>query len=275
MKNEKGRIRIGSLITFIILIIILIICFKIYKINYFNGFEKATVKQEGTTFIRDSKVKYLDNTSYKIENTEYNDSTFYKEIEVEPNTPYKISCMVKTKNVECETDGENGGVVIGLLDTTEYSAPITGTNDWQLIEFMFNSRNREKVKISFRLGGNDTNCTGTAWFAEPKLERGIDDKTIEWNVGCFIIKNLDVNIDMQRYNLKTNTDDITNVRLNMKRFQEDCYTFSNGAMKVKYDILEVNTPITTITYSEEHGYYISYKDVKEAMFLLYVEWKMN
>ena len=51
--------------------------------------------------------------SYKIENVEYNDSTFYKEIDVEPFTMYKISCMVKTENVKCEIEGEEGGALIG------------------------------------------------------------------------------------------------------------------------------------------------------------------
>ena len=68
---------------------------------------------------------------------EFNDATIYKEIEVEPNTPYKISCMAKTKDVICEKKNEDGGVVIGLLDTTEYSEPITGTKDWQKIEKVF------------------------------------------------------------------------------------------------------------------------------------------
>ncbi len=266
MNRERGFIKLGTLITTVILIIVLVICFYIYKLNYFNGFEKATVKQANTTFIRDFKVKYSESGSYRIDNVEYNDSTFYKEVEVEPNTPYRISCMVKTKDVQCEIEGENGGAVIGLLDTTEYSAPIKGTNDWQPLEFMFNSRNREKVKISFRLGGNENNCSGTVWFSDLKLEKGINDTSTEWNVGCFIIKELNVNIDGEQFDLKTNSDDITNVRLNMKRYQEDCYSYSNGAMKVKYEILEVNTPITTITYADDHGYYVSYKDVQDEIY---------
>ncbi len=266
MKKQKGIIRIGSIIIIIILLIILVNFFKVYKANYFSGFEKATVKQVGVKFIRDSEIKYSDSNSYKIENLEYNDSTFYREIEVEPNTPYRISCMVKTQNVECETANESGGALIGLLDTVEYSKPITGTNDWQPMEFIFDSKNRDKVKISFRLGGNENNCSGTVWFSDLKLEKGIKDKTKNWKVGCFIIKELNVDIDGHQYDFKVNSEDIKNVELNMKRYQEDCYEFSNRAMNVQYDIVEVDTPITSISYSDEHGYYVSYKDVEDAIY---------
>lgn len=266
MKNQKGAAKLAAIIVTLILVIILIICFNIYKKNYFNGFEKAKTHQSQVNFTRDSDVKYSEDSSFKLENIDYNDSTFYKEIEVEPNTPYRLSCMVKTDNVQCEIEGEEGGATIGLLDTTEYSESITGTNDWQYVEYMFNSKNRDKVKISFRLGGNQNNCTGTAWFSDLKLEKGIKSTDTEWNVGCFIIKELDVNIDGKQYNIKINLDDIDNARLNMERAKNDLYEYTGDKMVMNYEIQEVNTPITSVSYSEEHGYYLSYKDVKDAIY---------
>ena len=266
MNNKKGSVKLGTVVTTILLLIILIITFNFYRENYFNGFEKATTKPQITKFARDNKIKYSDMNSYKIENIEYNDSTFYKEIDVEPFTMYKISCMVKTENVQCELKDSEGGALIGILNTTEYSAPIEGTNDWQPIEFMFNSKNREKVKISFRLGGNNNNCSGTAWFSDFKLEKGTKNTDTEWNIGCFIMKELDVNIDGRQYNFKTNLEDIENVRLNMERYKEDCYEFSEGKMTVNYEITKIDTPVTEISYSDEHGYYISHEDVKDLIY---------
>ena len=266
MKNQKGAAKLVSIIVTLILVIILIVCLNIYKKNYFNGFQKAKTNQTQVKFTRDSEVKYSEHRSFKLENIEYNDSTFYKEIEVEPDTPYKLSCMVKTENVQCEVEGEEGGVTIGLLDTTEYSEAITGTNDWQYVEFMFNSKNRDKVKISYRLGGNQNNCTGTAWFSDLKLEKGIKSSDTVWNVGCFIIKELDVNIEGKQYNIKINLDDIDNVRLNMERAKNDLYEYTGDRMVMNYEIQEVNVPITSITYSEEHGNFLSYIDVKDAIY---------
>lgn len=266
MKKQSGRTSIASIVLTIVLLIILVITFNYFRASYFNGFEKAVIKNADTKFTRDSKITTSKEKSYKIENNNFNDATFYKEIEVEPNTPYRISCMVKTENVVCENEHEDGGAVIGILDTTEYSEPIKGTNDWQKIEYMFNSKNRDKVKISFRLGGNNANCTGKAWFTDLKVEKGTKRTDTDWNIGCFIIKNVDVTIDGKEYSFKTNLEDIENVRLNLARYKDTCYTFSNKKLNINYEMIEIDEPVTRASYSEEHGYYFDYSDVKDLVY---------
>lgn len=195
LKSKKGFINIGTIISTAIIIIILIVLFKIYKQYYFNDFEKAvTTADSETKLMKDSDVKYSDEDSYRITNEEYNDTVFYKEIEVENNTPYRISCMVKTENVVSENENE-AGAMIWIMGTQEYSIPVTGNSEWQRIELIFDSKNRDKVQIAFRLGGNSNRCTGTAWFTDFKLEKATKHSDSEWNVGCFILKNVEVNID--------------------------------------------------------------------------------
>ena len=267
MKKQKGFVRISTIISITFLIFIAVICFKQFKKNYFNGFQKAvSADLKQTTFIRDSEVTYSKNDSYKIESKDFNDATFYKEIEVEPNTMYKLSCMVKTENVKNEINTEDGGATIGILESVEYSKPIDGTNDWQLVEFMFNSKNRDKVKLSFRLGGNQNNSTGTVWFSDFKLEKGTSNVDYKWNIGCFIINELNVNIEGKQYKFNINSEDVDNVKLNLERYKTDCYEFSNNKMDINYEIIEIDKPITTISYSDEHGYYLSYKDVSDAIY---------
>lgn len=265
MKKENGESKIVSIIITVILIIILIVTAKLFKKNYYNGFEKAVTAEGKTNFTRDDKVKCSNSNSYKLENYEYNDSTFYKEIEVEPNTPYKITCKVKLENVEPEKNADSG-VTIGLLDTTEYSKPIKGTSDWQQIEYMFNSRNRQKVKISYRLGGNDGDCIGTAWFSDLKVEKGTKRQDTDWRIGCYVIKEVNVDIEGKNYHYTTNTEDIENMKFNLKRFKQDCYTFSNKILNIDYDIIDVTTPLTQISHSEEHGYYFSYRDIENLIY---------
>lgn len=267
MRNQKGRIKIASILLLIILIILLILAFNMYKKNYFSGFEKGTADYlAATKFSRDSKIKYSEEKSFKIENSDFSDAAFYKEIEVEPNTPYKITCMVKTENIECKDINKDGGLTIGVLDTTQYSYPIQGTNDWQPIEFIFNSYNKTSLKVSFRLGGNENECKGIAWFSDIKLEKGISNKDSEWNIACIIIDEIDVEIEGTRYNLFTNNEDIENVKLNLNRFSEDCYKYSNKIMTANCDLYHLETPLTTISYSEEHGYYISYNDIEKYLY---------
>ena len=195
MKSKKGFIRISTIISTIIIIIILVALFRTYKHYYFNGFIKAVTTPEAMTeLVRDSNIKYSEEDSYKITNEQYNDSVFYKEIEVEPNTPYRISCMVKTENVVSK-NGKDSGAMIWIMDTNDHSVPISGTEDWQHIELIFDSKDKDKVQIAFRLGGNNSECTGTAWFTDFKLEKTIKHADTNWNIGCFILKNVNVNIE--------------------------------------------------------------------------------
>ena len=91
--------KISSLIFIGILIVALIGLHKVYKINYFNDFYKAEYNLNITKFTRDGNIKYSDVYSYKLESDEFNDAMFYKTVNVEKDTSYRVTCMVKTENV--------------------------------------------------------------------------------------------------------------------------------------------------------------------------------
>lgn len=150
-QKHKVVFKITTLIFWIIIIIILSQLYKIYKLHYYNGFTKAEYNIGISNFTRDDKVKYSKYSSYKIESDKYNDAIFYKSIKVTKQTPYKLSCMVKTENVKNKEKISLSGVSIGIVGTTESTQAITGTTDWQKIEFLFNSKDREELQIGFRL----------------------------------------------------------------------------------------------------------------------------
>lgn len=126
MFNKKsGKSKLDTIIFIAIIIIILSIIYAIYKKNYYNDFVKAELNVRQSTFIRDNTIKYSKDRSYKIESKKYNDAMFYKTIKVTPNTPYKVTCMVKTENVQIENDALDGGAQIGLVDSTECSKSIS------------------------------------------------------------------------------------------------------------------------------------------------------
>ena len=106
MKNFAKAIKFILWIIVIILIFITInIIFEGYRQNFFNEFTKAEYNLNTSTFARDSKVTYKDNvSSYKIESNTWNDAMFYKEIAVEPNTAYKVTCMVKQEMARVNVD---------------------------------------------------------------------------------------------------------------------------------------------------------------------------
>ena len=267
MKKKKTSIgsKISSLIFFIIVIAILLKLYSVYKEYYFNGFTKVITEADKTSFSRDKDVKYSKESSYKIESNDFNDAMFYKEINVKPNTPYKLSCMVKTENVEAEKEPSSSGAQICILDTTECSRSYVGTKEWQKLEFMFNSKNRETVKLGFRLGGNRENVKGTAWFSDFKLEEGIENSDTNWNVVCFIFENVDVTIENKRIQLSMSRNDVDTMLENMERFKKACKELSNNNMTVSYEIHEITEAIKTVSYSEEFGYYVDPVDVKAIL----------
>ena len=264
--NNKGRINIKTIISIIVIIILIWISRYVYcKYNLYD-YEKG-VREEGKSFFtRDSEVIFSnDMYSYKIENKEYNDAMFYKSIEVMPNTAYKVSCMVKTDNVTNLEGKYTGGAQISINNTMECSKAITGTNDWTELTFMFNSNNRTSVEIGFRLGGYEEYSKGTAWFSDFKLEQGTVDTSKNWHMACFIIKNIDANIQengrTRNVNLQMSYDDISTIKNNLERLQDTIVDISGNNMTITYDVIEINEPLTTLTYDKENEYYASANDV--------------
>ena len=262
---KKTSSRIINIVYIIIVLIILYILFGFYKTHSFGEFTKAENAIGITKFIRDNDTTYTYNYSYKLESTDFNDAMFYKTINIKPNTPYKLTCMVKTENVISENEKSDSGAQMSILDTTECSESINGTNDWQKLEFIFDSKNRETIEIGFRLGGNSSKVKGTAWFSDFKLEEGIKDNSSNWNVACFLIKNVDVNINNQHLELSMSVNDIEKMKANMDRFKISAQELSNNKMTVDYDIYEIDEPIQSITYSQEFGYYLDPSDVQDIL----------
>ena len=77
MKKQSGRTSIASIVLTIVLLIILVITFNYFRASYFNGFEKAVIKNADTKFTRDSKITTSKEKSYKIENNNFNGEVEY------------------------------------------------------------------------------------------------------------------------------------------------------------------------------------------------------
>ena len=259
---------IGKILNLFIIVSLIFIIIIIYNKYNYNSFYKNVKQKHLTEFTRDSEIKYNDDVdSYKIENKDYNDSAFYEKIQVEPNTPYKIVCMVKTKDVESVND--LSGAHISILGTTEHSKKVKGTKDWQQLVLYINSKNRTQLNVGFRLGEWDEEAKGTAWFSNFKIEKGnlLQDK--KWKFGCFIFPNLDVNVDVNGKNehvkLKMSEDDVKDIKSNMQRFKNGIKEISHNKMEIDYDIHIINEPIKTLSYDKINGYYVAEKDVYDLI----------
>ena len=257
--------KIGNIISWIIIITLLIFTFKFYKTNNFNEFVRAETQIHTSEFKRDKEVKYSKSSSYKIISNNKNDAIFSKKIKVEKNKPYKVTCMVKTENVIAENNISGIGAQISIVGTSEKSIAITGTQDWQKIEMIFNSKNREEVNIGFRLGGYLGECTGTAWFSDFTFEEGTTSKNDDWNFACFIFENTDVVVDGKEVNISMTNNDILDIKDTIKRFETNIKSLSQNKMTANCDVYNVQKPINKLTYDEEFGYFVAAEDVESSI----------
>ena len=257
--------KVINIITWMILLILLFIAFNFYQTNNFNDFLRSESNLHTSQFKRDKNIKYSKANSYKIVSNTVNDATFYKNIKVKKDTPYKVTCMVKTENVVPENDISGIGAQISIIGTTEKSVAITGTNDWQKIEMIFNSKSREEVDIGFRLGGYLGKCTGTAWFSDFTLEEGSTTKSNNWKFACFIFEKTDVIVDGKEVKLSMTDDDISDITNTIKRFETTTKQLSQNKMTADCDIYNIKKAINKLTYDEEFGYYVSAEDVEDSI----------
>lgn len=264
-KQKTLGSRIGYAITLIILFILLYFAYQYYQLNNFNDFIRSETNLYTSNFKRDKEIKYSDKRSYKIESPEYNDAMFYKTIKVQKNTPYKITCMIKTQNVVAETENSGIGAQIAVEGTTERSIAISGTQDWQEVELIFNSKDREEVNIGFRLGGYLGKATGEAWFSNFKIEEGTASNNSNWKFACFIFQTTDVTIDGKEIKLNVTQSDINDIRNTINRFKNSCNELSQGKMTANVDVYQINTPITKLSYDNEFGYYVAPEDIESQI----------
>lgn len=257
--------KIGNIISWIIIIAILVVAFSFYKSNNFNEFVRSEMELHTSEFKRDSEIKYSNTDSYKIISNKLNDATFYKTVKVQKNMPYKVTCIVKTEDVITENDISGVGAQISVIGTTEKSIAITGTQDWQKIEMIFNSKDREEVDIGFRLGGYLGKCTGTAWFSDFTIEEGTANESKNWNFVCFIFENTDVIVNGKEVKISVTENDISDIRDTIGRFKTTVSELSQNKMTADCDAYIVKEPIRKLTYDEEFGYFVAAEDVENSI----------
>lgn len=257
MEHNKYK----NIISNICIIVIIIVAFFVYRKYDYNFYTKGIAEKGKTKFSRDSNETYSKGRSYKIENEISNDAMFYREISVRPNTPYRVTCMVKTKNVIGNENDPTAGAQICLNGTEEHSDVIQGNTDWIKLEFMFNSKCNSKVEVGFRLGGILNTAEGTAWFSDLEIEEGASDESNTWNFGVFLIDNASVNIEGSLKNYTMTTADKSVVGVDLQRLKNSIKSISNNQINIEYEMIEITEPLTTLSYDEENGYYIGEKDV--------------
>ena len=263
-KNKDNKIK--DVIVIVVLIIGVCLAYIFYSNNNLNNFSVSEKHLHTSKFSKDTEVKYLNQNSYKITSNKYNDAMFSEKVKLEKYTPYKVSCMVKTRNVESKSNLAGSGAQISIADTTERSKAVAGTSEWQEIEMIFNSKDREEANIGFRLGGYVDECIGEAWFANFKVEKGVaTTDNSDWRFACFVFDNVDATVKGKNLKYSLTEQEITDMKATITRFEKAAGELSEGKMSAQCDVFRFSDPITTLSYDEEYGYYAAPEDVEDII----------
>lgn len=260
-----GIKKIFDILILIVLLFGIYYAYNFYQINNLNEFEISESNLASSQFLRDDKVKSSNLKSYKIISNNFNDAMYSQNINVKKDTPYKITCMVKVDNVIKENENSGVGAQICIADTTERSSAVSGTSEWKKLEFIFNSKDRDKVSVGFRLGGYLGQCKGTAWFSDFTIEEGTKDNDTNWNFACVIFRNIDVNLNNKQIKLSITDQDYKDVKSTIDRLGNTFQELSEGKMKANLDTYLIDEPLTSLSYDEKFGYYVGPEDVEKQI----------
>lgn len=185
-----------------------------------DPYQRTGWKGNGKTNFSVDNTVHTDNSWYsiKLENTDYNISYVERTYNVEPNTYYKFSAMVKYSGYQLAADAKasaSGGCVGEAY--TWHNSGYTVSNDWRLMEYEFTTKpGQTTINLNLQNGIYNGLCKGTAWFSDVKLEKA--KLTNNWDILAVFIKNVDATVslngEMVHHKMTfTEIDDVNTYRL--------------------------------------------------------------
>ncbi|MDB6140836.1 MAG: glycosyl transferase family protein, partial [Verrucomicrobiaceae bacterium] len=97
------------------------------------------------------------------------DTTVGQQVPVKPNTRYRMTAFVRTKDVNSVARGGKGGASVAVGGGFNKTPSVNGTKVWTRVTFEFNTGGETEIEVGARLGYYSDLVTGTAWFADLSL----------------------------------------------------------------------------------------------------------
>lgn len=132
-------------------------------VSYENAYE-ASLTEDGAAMLR-------------LEDGD--DVRYIRTAEVSANSRYVLSAQIKTEGVEGGR-GANLSIDNYSLDKScVYSESLYGDNDWTPVSLYFETGDKQtKVILALRLGGYSENSTGTVYFKDVTLDKGLESGAV-------------------------------------------------------------------------------------------------
>jgi hypothetical protein len=107
--------------------------------------------------------------SLRITNPKGADTHVTQKIAVKPNTRYRATAYVKTKDVVPDKPGSKNGASMAISGGYQTSESIQKSKPWAKVELEFETGGQTEIVIGPRLGQYYNPVAGTAWFSEVNL----------------------------------------------------------------------------------------------------------
>ena len=120
------------------------------------------------TFEVEKEFGHSGDNCVKIHSEEGADASWSFQVNLKPNTEYRLSAWIKTEDIGA--DGFGAQLNLHELQFEGKSDAIKGTSDWKQITTEFNSGSHRKLLVNCLFGGWGR-ATGTAWFDDVELVR--------------------------------------------------------------------------------------------------------
>lgn len=126
------------------------------------------------SFGTDGRNAHAGGYSLKIEHSVPNDSYLIQKVPVEPDTVYRVSGWIKTRNVRSSEGDVGANIASGGQDGYGWfrSMDLQGTRDWSYRElWVRTSRTQKELSVLCRLGYWVSASEGTAWFDQIAVDK--------------------------------------------------------------------------------------------------------
>ncbi len=120
----------------------------------------------------DSAVMHANRPSVRIDNIDFDICSIFQKVMVKPNTHYRMTAFIKTKDVEPEKRGGKNGGSMSILGGYTMTPAVTGTKVWTRVTREFDTGNETEIEIGLNLGYYYGKVKGTAWFSDASLVDG-------------------------------------------------------------------------------------------------------
>jgi len=203
----------------------------------------------------DDSVTYNGKPSIVIENTEAICYAIRRLMEVEPNSTYYFSAMVKY-------EGDQTDYGAGVADDSTSQGESNNTSEWKRVECKLTATEEGLIIPKLRNDTRGGNGKGKAYFSDIRLEKEESLETNEWNFLVLIFRNAKVDNAKTYYGdvrdwESSMTDEEVQLTIDAVNTLPNLFeTMSEGKMQVEdFDIITIDKTLTELTYLSDELLY--------------------